>query len=773
MPAITQTFLVRVLDEAISSPTTASFELLLTVVNGACAGILDTLPGEALHRLEKVLLGILKHEKAQDNSRRNVSSLALLAKFLTSRHGVVSSMESSNNLSPLAAQSSSGCDLSATAQVFNGTKASKILDLVASYVVFYCSEGCEIPTFEATASLREIITISRTLSEEVRQGWIRAKGQTLRKLCEKVLSTKINPQIRLWTIVFISTLCSTHTIPRQILAAYESLLLDSSILSMVTHDYCRILGHTLERMGPSLTSSLADMHLQKTFAMVANSGASLTALRNLQALAGVVIEIAQTSSSIRRDIFLTLCSNEFSPHLTTFMAFEPQVQDHTGDCRWGHSLALPLMNQRCNLGSVVCSMLLKLAFLARDDNDIGIDLTTASALVDKQATFHAAIPTLTHAHSLVTYPRATSPSLKQTQIPEEQQERSNWKTWLSEELKRRAKDQEDMIIRSVALACRGFEERCEHTEEPLRLQQEKAESLLREYNDATSHINELQAKLTRQETYISKLEAENSESHDRLQEAETAATDLEHRLKDLEMKLQETAEIHENEICKIQGENDNRLLAVEAAVATKDEAIKTRGHQIQELEDAHQALKNSLAHTVEDLEESGERVKDQIQQIEILRSEIEAEKSQRSDQNEACLDAYRKIDLIEEEANLMKSCLFSTEAELRELRKKHGQLVESSRGEIKSLRYAHQTELNCALSKVCVLPRDYLTAYLPTVSRLRERQVSMLSYRRLKLSLQRLRRHTTWPHARRKQSFRTFAVKYVSRIPLHDYLGGL
>ncbi|KAF2229044.1 hypothetical protein EV356DRAFT_24586 [Viridothelium virens] len=495
LPEITQTFVLHVVNHAIDSPGTEPFMQLLALIDGACAVLFNALPGEVLVRLEQSLLGVVKYERGGEFSGRNILCLALLAFLLGLDHSAVSSSGSSTfqvGLSPESLPCSSHRDLSATAQAFTGTKASKIAELIAFYVAFLCSDGCGSSPSEASASIQSIIVIARALPEEVRQEWIRVKAQVFRKVCEKALQTSTHPQVRSWTIVFINSLCGSGKMPQQILIAYESLLLDTIVLSMTPHEYRYLLQHTLEKMDLSLTSAFASTFLEQALSLVVNGNDSLVMLANFRTLAVAVVEIAQGSSSSRKDILLALCTNKLSPYLTTFLNFVPQIENKMDNCLRGDSFGRLLMKQRVELGALLCSTLLKLALLAQGDGDIGINPTMALALIDKQAMLNTVIASLTHRHPSFMPAKDSRSLLQQTSTPRALQENNNWKVLLSKELQRRAEDQEDMIIQSVAQACRDFEERCEDVESPLRLQEEKTAVLQRKYEDAQNSASELE-----------------------------------------------------------------------------------------------------------------------------------------------------------------------------------------------------------------------------------------------------------------------------------------
>ncbi|KAL9082913.1 MAG: hypothetical protein Q9165_008731 [Trypethelium subeluteriae] len=562
-----------------------------------------------------------------------------------------------------------------------GTKAPKITDLIVFYVVFYCSDGCKNSPSEASTGIQSIVVIAQTLPEEVRQEWVRGKAPIFRKLCENSLQTRIHPQVRSWTIVFISSLCDAGKIPRQIFAAYEFLLLDTSVLSMTANEYRSLLQQTVEKMELSLTSAFASTFLEQAFSLVVNGDDSLVRLTNFRTLASAVVEIAQGSSSSRKNILLAFCTNKLSPYVTTFLNFITQIDNKMDNCLRGDLFARPLMKQRAELGAVLCSTLLKLALLAQGDHDIGIDPTTALALVDKQTTFNTVITSLAHPHPSLVPNKGSQSLLQQTSTPRRMQENNNWKVLLSNELRRRALDQEDMIIQSVAQTCRDFEERCEDVESPLRLQQEKTAVLQQKFEDTQNTASELEIRLLDRESRISGLKAENSEYSDALRQAETVGESLKSRLSDLGKELLERNEKHSIEIRQIQKEYSERVVTVEATFAIKDGTIQAQITQIQELENAQRSANVMVEQKLRDLEEARNREREQSQQLQSLRSELEAEKAYQLEQHEACMDAYRKIDCIDQDAKSARSALFLPESEVRQLRdaKTEAELTEKKR----------------------------------------------------------------------------------------------
>ncbi|KAL9075234.1 MAG: hypothetical protein Q9157_004087 [Trypethelium eluteriae] len=497
--------------------------------------------------------------------------------------------------------------------------------------------------------------------------------------------------------------------PQQILIAYESLLLDTIVLSMTPHEYRYLLQHTLEKMDLSLTSAFASTFLEQALSLVVNGNDSLVMLANFRTLAVAVVEIAQGSSSSRKDILLALCTNKLSPYLTTFLNFVPQIENKMDNCLRGDSFGRLLMKQRVELGALLCSTLLKLALLAQGDGDIGINPTMALALIDKQAMLNTVIASLTHRHPSFMPAKDSRSLLQQTSTPRALQENNNWKVLLSKELQRRAEDQEDMIIQSVAQACRDFEERCEDVESPLRLQEEKTAVLQRKYEDAQNSASELEVRLTDQESRISRLETENSEYSDALREAETLGASLKGRLADLDKELLEGNEKQSIKVRQIRKEYSDRVVTVEATFAAKDLTIQTQITQLEELENAQRSSSMMLEQNLRDLEESRNREREHSQQLHSLRSELEAEKAYLVDQNEACMDAYRKIDCIDQDAKSARSALFSAETEVRRLRDEYHRLEEGSRSEINALKDSHQAELNGKLSRISQLEAEFHT----------------------------------------------------------------
>ncbi|KAF2229045.1 hypothetical protein EV356DRAFT_24304 [Viridothelium virens] len=116
-----------------------------------------------------------------------------------------------------------------------------------------------------------------------------------------------------------------------------------------------------------------------------------------------------------------------------------------------------------------------------------------------------------------------------------------------------------------------------------------------------------------------------------------------------------------------------------------------------------------LEQNLRDLEESRNREREHSQQLHSLRSELEAEKAYLVDQNEACMDAYRKIDCIDQDAKSARSALFSAETEVRRLRDEYHRLEEGSRSEINALKDSHQAELNGKLSRISQLEAEFHT----------------------------------------------------------------
>ena len=103
---------------------------------------------------------------------------------------------------------------------------------------------------------------------------------------------------------------------------------------------------------------------------------------------------------------------------------------------------------------------------------------------------------------------------------------------------------------------------------------------------------------------------------------QTAADAQDYRVKDLERTLHETVETYEHRAREIKEENNHQVLALEAATAAKDEAIRTCNTQVRNLVATHQTTKNALEESLRDLKQSRHREEKQINELNSIRKEL-------------------------------------------------------------------------------------------------------------------------------------------------------
>lgn len=405
----------------------------------------------------------------------------------------------------------------------------KCMELTSLTVINLLQEGSHVSERDTIEGVKIATRTMHLIDEDTKRDWSRASGlakSAVSKVAEKILRPAISPDVQFACLCFYAAMAGDARLPEKILTRYDTLLLGLKERDSDPNTLRETLESSLTLYIPQMQESTLHQLLVK---ILEASGSSRPAeLRNTGTLVKTLLNA--TTGPLPRLLASALCSTELQEPLQMFLRTDFESSLGRGD-----TCDTSTNHLKRNLYTNTISMLLAsllAAGAAQYDSAARIGL----ALLTKQRT----LPPLNLQCSHPKPSRRPSISLfEQGCTPATGIQRQDWRDTLSSELERHSRYQTDSVIRLYAQISQNLEDRCNTAEEPLRQEQAKVKELTSVNAQLKRQVEDLETKVSDQETYLNVLEDEKYDLTAKMESLEADAKEAHQENNGLLVKLEE------------------------------------------------------------------------------------------------------------------------------------------------------------------------------------------------------------------------------------------
>jgi hypothetical protein len=212
LPASAQSFFLEAFERAIRNPHVETLNPVYCILNGACRGLLSTLPAETRH----VFDAKLKHVLSSTNTGQN--SMLMLWCFgitILSEHP-----EATKAVPGLKWETASGRKLF-------GSEINKTITLAYLSVIWAAKGDVHVSDTEALEGIRIAIQTMHFIDPQVRESWPKSGNimkDMVAKLRSKILRSGINPAVQLEALSFYALIAGKNNLHGDLVKEYEAAL---------------------------------------------------------------------------------------------------------------------------------------------------------------------------------------------------------------------------------------------------------------------------------------------------------------------------------------------------------------------------------------------------------------------------------------------------------------------------------------------------------------------------------------------------------------------
>ena len=586
LPTSVQVLFMRLVDNAVEHPSTATVKPLNMMLRGTSTLLLGLLSNDVLLRFESQMLGILYNSVRKSNQEtdqhltlRCLAAISVVAKAADERLMLTNSFYETQELLASTQQDSSRWNATEMRKFFlDGESVPKTIRLLVLQALSACSSsgGSLDERAEVLAHVNDLVAV---IPQNFRDKWCAANGQMIQKLHAKAVAAE-HGELRLKLLSFVCQLCKPVFLQ---LATVESIRKTTSDLDLllsanVAADasawyYCigaTIDIATLERL----------VHNLARFSSDANPDTLVLSATPISELLDRMMMLAQENSDIAEAAMVALSTSSLHNDLL-------ELSSKIKQCRKSSPLdsMAPYCNtlyhsSLCRIGLRLSDFLLNMQMAAESSRVI--PTATTHALLELHATSAKDPSACRHRH-LETKPQYRPLSIVEHQGTPEANG-SDWRGALQSFLASGVTAEYNALSAIFSKACEDLENRCTDVEQPL--QEEKAAHLcLREqYNHLQEDYAALETQSIDTKLRCDSLEAEWKNS---LRDLETAREDsdcLIRRVGELEENLRVSAISAEAKISELRTARDKDKLDNASAAAKNQEELEDLQERQQELE---------------------------------------------------------------------------------------------------------------------------------------------------------------------------------------------
>ena len=281
---------------------------------------------------------------------------------------------------------------------------------------------------------------------------------------------------------------------------------------------------------------------------------------------------------------------------------------------------------------------------------------------------------------------------QQESTPFTGQHLQDWRTRLRSQLESQNTYQLDSVVRSVAQICQDLELRCNTVEEPLRREKIRSKELEQRVEELSEQISSLEAQAADDRFHLDGLEDEKlglSEERDQISV----------KLQELRIRF-EGANRDAGEVLRVAREGfDAKELELRSTILNREEQLRDRDIEIQELRDTVHRVEGSLEHTKEELRALGERCEDVQVRLENVGRQLDDERDAKFRQSEEILKLRERGITLERQLQTTEADLEVCSGQLSDLGVSHEELKQNSENALREARAKYAINLDAAASK--------------------------------------------------------------------------
>lgn len=409
---------------------------------------------------------------------------------------------------------------------------------------------------------------------------------------------------------------------------------------------------------------------------------SLAGLRDRILFIKSLSDLVPKSRQLRAGILSGLFTNEFSRPISTFLSAHKNEPSYV--CQDCEICPTGMLDSQKELASELCVLILRAGMYAQRDEDINLDPTLASLMLEKQAKvsgIKSVCPALYFSRP-GSKPRNVVTLFEASATPENRINSRDWRQHLQDALQRDANRQHESIIAVMSEICRDLEIRCEGVERPLHEEEERSGKLQREVEQLRAKVEqEIEEKLLAIEA-CEALEQEKERIGKNLGEFIAKMQKSETRNQELEDALQisraETHQVRGESMQIIERLTTNHRSELHAAKVAADKLAVDNIAILNDHQETIEELRGKngrLSHELEDLQKQygelgreklavDERVKWLDKEISGMGLELECKKTAIIRKDTELETLERSLDEADEEEKELKKEIDDLEARL-------------------------------------------------------------------------------------------------------------
>ncbi|RMY71345.1 hypothetical protein D0863_05216 [Hortaea werneckii] len=577
LPASVQVLFVRLVDNAVEHPSTATVKPLNMILRGTSTLLLGLLSNDVLLRFESQMLGILyssvrkpNQETDQHLTLRCLAAISVVAKAADDRMMLTNSFYETQELLASTQQDSSRWNATEMRKFFlDGESVPKTIRLLVLQALAACSSsgGSLDERAEVLAHVNDLVGV---IPQNFRDNWCAANGQMVQKIQAKAVAAE-HGGLRLKLLSFVCQLCKPVFLQ---LATVESIRktvsdLDSLLSANVAADasawyYC--MGATVD-----LATLERLVHNIARFASSTDVDTLILSATPVSELLDRIMMLAQESADIAEAAMIALSTSSLYNNLL-------ELSFKIKQCRAGSppEHVAPFCNalyhdSLCRIGFGLGNFLLNMHMAGESSRSMSTEMTHALlelhaiSAKDPAKCKHQNLKTETPYRPLSIVEHEGTPAT----------DGSDWRGTLQSFLASGVTAEYSALSAIFSKACEDLEKRCTDVEQPLK--EEKAAHLcLREqYN----HLQEDYAALETQSIDV-KLRCDALEA-----DWKNSLHDLEIAREDSDCLLRRVSELEENlRISDLRTARDKDRLENASVAARKEEELEDLQERQQELE---------------------------------------------------------------------------------------------------------------------------------------------------------------------------------------------
>ena len=508
--------MLQLLNTAVQKPSAGSLRPLYLTLKGAGSGILGILPLTRLLSLQEQLVSLLR---GLDDHSATLLCLAIFASLHTDLQSKADSLPSQQSEPCITSASAQFQDIYSTAcQFFGAKKAHKTVDLVVLGAIRSCSSVFNVDPTQAVDSLNLVAEILDVVEDKEKVIWVQKNSEKVQKLYQKATASDLNLEIQLATFGVISSLVSTHSLPRNLLTVVEGLIEQT----VINESFDKIMRAYMGCFGRAFLLSQLSRVLDAGIDCQRPADGTILELNGLKSLVRCLTEAAKSSSMIRQTLLVGLSSNELRDSLQRFRSYKsPGAKCVT---RHGPYDRCAAQADQClwSLQRDVCNLLLICA-LNVSSEEVGIDSALAAYLLDKATAVPVLLSPCKDLHVGPKIQLSRFPVYHDCPSPRWCRSDQDWRTVLREDLDRDTASRHELVVRSVSNICRELEARCNNVEQPLVAEQQRSKNLQTQLESCAQNCVELQSKVKEHSIALDGMQAERDTLIYRLELAEVTA----------------------------------------------------------------------------------------------------------------------------------------------------------------------------------------------------------------------------------------------------------